>query len=190
MEESLQATGRIDISVYGSEEFEGLSEREQQLLSLDPDRFSIEDMDDDLTGFEEYLLSEKPQAIHEEMTFNTTTIGLHEYIVDNLDAGQTVDESAAFLALGNGSTLEDVNNRSLNNEIYRKSVTDHADDGSSLICSTFLGSDDAPNTTIREVGLFSEANGGRMFNHSTIPDIVKDQTNTMSIDIVLTFSAA
>lgn len=190
MKDKTQIEGRIEISVYGADEFEGLSEREQSLLSLNPDRFSIDDIDEDLTGFEEYLLSERPATVQEEFTFNTTTIGLFEYIVDNLDAGQNVDASAEYLGLGDGTTPEDKNNRSLNSEIYRKEVTDHADDGNELICSTFLGSDDAQNQTIREVGLFSAANGGTMFNHSTIPEIVKDRTNTMSIDVVLSFDAA
>jgi len=125
----------------------------------------------------------------DEQCSNVTTADLHEYLVDELDRDQSVDLDASHLALGTDSTAESSSDSSLGNEVFRTSVTDSIDKGSELLTSTFVDSTEANGNTIEELGLFSAASGGTMFNRSTqFSSIAKTNDETVTFDVSLTFA--
>lgn len=169
--DSMQVTGRIETNEYSADQL--------------PDEWDSMDDADKLS----HLRSIDPIASHTD--YNTTVFGMHEYFAINLDATQTLDQDASHLAVGDDSTAPDSSNSSLNNEVFRKSVTDHSQVDNELTASTFIESGEANGQTFREVGLFAGPDpSDRMWNHSTIAAIEKDNTRTITIDVTLSFSAA
>ena len=173
----LSVTGRIDTRAYDNEQL--------------PDDW------DDLSTKEKLQTTRELEPVEEHTDYNTTVFGMHEYFAINLDPTQTLEEDVTYLAIGDDDTAPSDTNDTLNNEVFRKSVTDHSQTDNELLASTFIESDEANDETFREVGLFA---GGaepgddefpeRMWNHSTIASIEKDNTRTITIDVTLTFSAA
>lgn len=173
----LTITGRVDTKAYDAtqlpEEWDELSAKEK----LEATR-----------GLE-------PEEEHTD--YNTTVDGMHEYFAINLNPDETLEEDVTHLAVGDDDTSPATSNDELNNEVFRKEVTDHSQNGNELLASTFIESDEANGETLREVGLFAggEEPGDadfpdRMWNHSTISSIEKDNTRTITIDVTLTFDAA
>lgn len=140
----------------------------------------------------DYLKTTEPEE--QVVETNTTTIGMHEYFAENLDPSDgTLNLQADHLALGTDSTTPDSTNRSLNAEYFRTDTNDGIVSGNELQVDTLIGSSEANGSTIREVGLFTDTNGGaneRMLNHSVIADIQKDNTRNITIEVTLTFSSA
>lgn len=133
-----------------------------------------------------------------DTVYNVTTDRLHQYFVDNLDPSQTDAKdniTTLWLALGDdessGTSTADTD---LNNRSYEQTVTNTADNGKELFTSTFLGSGDGNGNTYDELGLFSgnPADLGNsdvfMLNHATFTDVTKDNTETVTFDVILTFS--
>jgi len=207
-QESSGVAGKIRVAVHDTDEltetiddWEQLSRYERWLALRDPDEFDVDDLDADRTleGADreltreriEALLAVEPPTPDVEKTTNTTVDALHEYFVDELDPSQTVDLEASHLAVGtDGATGTNTGDTSLNNEVYRTSITDSIDNGKDLLSSTFLDSSEANGNTIDEVGLFSSDTGGTMLNHATITAITKDSSKTATIDVTLEFRAA
>jgi hypothetical protein len=81
----------------------------------------------------------------------------------------------------------------LNNRIYEESVTDTSDNGRELFTSTFLSSGEG-NDTFDELGLFSgnpdnlANNDVFMLNHATFTNVTKDNSETVTFDVILSFS--
>jgi hypothetical protein len=131
-------------------------------------------------------------------TPNVTTESLHQYFVDNLDPDNTsaaANISAAWVGLGDGGgSGTTVTDTDLNNRLYEETVTDHADNGDSLIASTFLDSTEGNGQTFDEIGLFSgnPANLAQddvfLLNHATFSPVTKDSSRTITFDVTLTFS--
>lgn len=144
---------------------------------------------DSLSKLEKMEAARNVDAIEEDSASNTTCIGLHEYIVDNLDSNQSVNESVSHLAVGDNDTAPASGNVNLNNEVGRFSVTSVNDAGSLLDISTFLDTSEANGNTLKEIGLTNQAtvSGDILFNHSTISDIVKTSNKTATIDVTLEF---
>ena len=175
--DTISVTGRIDTKAYSAETL--------------PDNW------DELSDKEKLEATRDLEPDEEYTDYNTTVFGMHEYFAINLDATQTLEEDVTHLAVGDDNTAPATTNDTLNNEVFRKSVTDHAQTDNALLASTFIDSDEANDETLREVGLFA---GGaepgdaefpdRMWNHSTIAAIEKDDTRTITIDVTLTFTAA
>ena len=171
--DALGITGRIDTKTYDVSPPDHLSDKEKL----------------------EWLREQEP--VGENTDYNITVFGMHEYFAINLDPTQTLEEGTTHLAIGDDDTAPSDTNDTLNNEVFRKSVTDHSQTDNELLASTFIESDEANGETFREVGLFA---GGaepddddfpdRMWNHSTIASIEKDNTRTITIDVTLTFTAA
>jgi len=137
----------------------------------------------------DWLDSAAPDEQH--VDYNTTVFGMHEYFAINLDDTQVLDESVTHLAIGDDSTAPTTDDSTLTNEVFRKSVSDYSQINETLTASTFIDSDEANGFTFREVGLFAGPNEtDRMWNHSTIAAIEKDNTRTITIEVDLTFSAA
>lgn len=165
---------------------------------------NVRDLHDSCNNWEQLTENEKLAAsrtvepAEEETTHNVTTDRFHKYIVDNLNPKQTSAKdnvSALWMGLGNdaesGTSTTDTD---LNNRLFSKAVTDHIDDGKSLITSTFIDSTELNNSTLDEVGLFSNDPANLtnsdvfLINHSTFSDVIKDDRTTVTFDVVLTFS--
>jgi len=135
-------------------------------------------------------LAQRTDPDREQHNANTTLVGLHEYIVDELDPSQSVDLSASHLAVGTGTTQPTSGNTSLNNEVARLATTDDTDNGTTLFTSTFLDTSEANGNTLDEVGLITASSGGTLLNHSLISSIDKTDETTATIDVSLTFAPA
>jgi len=153
---------------------------------------------DEYTKEEKLIASRTVAPVYSDRSYNVTTQGLHRYIVDNLDPDNTSAEAnvtAAWMALGDdGTSGTAVTNTDLNNRVYAEQVTDHADNGSSLLASTFVDSNEANGFNIDEIGLFTgdPANLANadvfMLNHSAFSQVTKDGSKTVTFDVTLTFS--
>lgn len=124
-------------------------------------------------------------------TRNTTTVGLHEYLVDHLDPTQSVSSlSASHLAIGTDSTPPTASDTSLGNEKYREAFDSTTDAGNDLEASMLIDESEANGETYREVGIFTAASGGTLFNHALISETQKDGEKTATFRVVLQFRAA
>lgn len=175
-------TGRIDVYTY-----------DEQRLRNEIDNW------DELDDAEKIQATRRVEPDDFQMSFNTTVDDLHEYFVDNLDPDNTGSEanvSIQQLGLGNDDSAPATSDTDLTSRQYSEAVDDVVDNGASILASTFLDSGEANGFTIKEVGLYSgdPANLGSsdvfLFNHSTIADINKTNSETVVIDVTLTFSAA
>lgn len=179
----------VDMLQAHVDEWDTLSDYQKSLVVRPPEQIDVGSLDEQNVGYA--LMDVEPTE--EVSEFNTTCVGLHEYIVDELDAGQTVDEEASHLALGNdSSSTPSSGDTALNNEVFRKSVTDHADNGTELLCSTFVSSEEANGYTLEELGLYTDDGTGSdiLLNHSTFSAVTKDSSKTVTFDVTLSFSAA
>lgn len=168
---NLTVSGRIDIKEYDEEQ--------------------LSDDWDSLSDSEKLSYLRETEPVNETTDYNTTVDGMHEYFAANIDPSQTLQAATTHLAIGNDNTAPSSTNSTLNNEIFRKQVTDHTQNGNEILASTFVDSNEANGTTFREVGLFAGPNAtDRMWNHATIADISKDSSRTITIDVTLTFTAA
>jgi len=153
---------------------------------------------DDLSKEEKMQVARNTEPEYEDTVYNVTTDRFHEYIVDNLDPAQTATKDnvdASWLGLGtdaaSGTATTDTD---LNTRAYSEMVTDHADNGNELLASTFLDSTEGNGNTFDELGLFSgdPANLANaevfLINHATFGGITKDNSNTITFDVTLTFS--
>lgn len=138
----------------------------------------------------------QPQS--EETVYNVTVERFHEYMVDNLDPSQTASkDNITTLWLGLGTDAAggtNVSDTDLNSRQFEKNVTDTADNGTSLLASTFVDSTEANGNTYDELGLFSGDpnnlgnNDVFLLNHATFSDVSKDSSNTVTFDVTLQFS--
>lgn len=139
--------------------------------------------------------SEKMQRLQElepsetYHNYNVTTVGLNESIVDNIDINQSFDREASHLAVGTDDSDTSSADTALGNEVARFSVTDTVDNGSEIDISTFIDTSEANGNTLKEVGLFTAASGGKMLNHALITDVVKTPEKTLTITVNMSFSS-
>lgn len=181
-EAGLTMTGRIDRKTYSTE----------TLKSEYPEWDSMDD--------EERLEAIRQVEPEEtETSYNVTTTRFHEYLVDNLDPDNTNPEAnlgAVWMAIGTDSASgTSVSDTDLNNRVFSKQVTDHADNGTELLASTFVSSTEANvSNALNEIGLYTgdPVNVGNtgvfLINHATFSDVVKDENRTITFDVTLTFS--
>lgn len=180
----LQMKGRIDTQVHDAETLK------QQ----------VDGNWDDLSKKEKLEVARDTDPAYENTCYNVTTERFHQYLVDNLDAGQTNTKdniNAAYLGLGtDGGSGEATTDTDLNNRTYSETVTDHADNGTEILASTFLDSTEGNGNLFDEVGLFSgdPANLANddvfLINHASFGGVNKDSSNTVTFDVTLTFSDA
>lgn len=125
---------------------------------------------------------------------NTTCIGLHQLLVDSLDASQPITGVVEQLALGRSETAPSENDTALNDEVDRVDVTEFTDEGDALDVRTFVGEGDAnvdtaAGETISEVGLYA-GDGSYFLNHSLLANpIPKDNSRTMTVSVTLIFTS-
>lgn len=126
---------------------------------------------------------------------NTTCIGLHQWIVSALDAGQTAT-APDVVALGRSNTSPTETDTTLNDEVDRVSITQYEDESGSspyqIRLTTFVGEGEAnvdtgAGETISEGGFYAD---GNLLNHSLFStEFEKDETKTMTVEGVLGFQA-
>lgn len=169
---NLQIQGRIDTKSY----------KDSQL----PDNW------DTLSDSEKMDAVSKLDPDTTRTDYNTTVEGMHIYFARNLNPNDSIDESVTHLAIGNDdSVTPTASDSSLNNEVFRKGVTQYNQTGNSLEASTFIDTNEANGNTFKEIGLFAGPNlGDRLWNHSIIASIVKDNSRTITLDVTLTFTTA
>lgn len=175
--DGIQIRGEVDIALYDVAEV----------------REEIDGWDDlAKAGKHAALQRADVEPVEQYSTTNTTVDSLHQYLVDNLDPEQAVDENATHLAVGTDNTQPATGDAALGNEVYRTELTDVIDNGTDLTTSTFLDSTEANGNTLREVGLYTAdaATGGMLLNHALISEIPKDGSSTATIDVELQFQAA
>lgn len=179
--DGLSIVGRIDINTYNSEELKRSHENW-----------------DELSKKEKLSHTRTVEPVETQTSYNVTTDSLHEYFVDNLDAGNTNPEanvSVEWVAIGNsGDGTISTADSDLNNRTYEETVTDIADNGKELLASTFIDSTEAnAGGPFDEIGLFSadpDTSGAEVFmiNHASFADVTKDNTKTVTFDVTLQFS--
>jgi len=176
----LEMAGRIDRKTYLTTELQSSAENWDTLS--DEEKL-------------QHIREQEPEST--ETVYNVTTERLHEYLVANLDPDVTENANlnAVWMALGTDSaTGTDVTDTDLNNRVFKKEITDHADNGTELLSSTFVSSTEANGETLNEIGLYTgdPANlsdpGVFLINHATFSDVVKDSDRTITFDVTLTFS--
>jgi len=176
----LEMAGRIDRKTYLTTELQSSAENWDTLS--DEEKL-------------QHIREQEPDST--ETVYNVTTERFHEYLVANLDPDVTENANlnAEWMALGTDSaTGTDVTDTDLNNRVFKKEITDHADNGTELLSSTFVSSTEANGETLNEIGLYTgdPANlsdpGVFLINHATFSDVVKDSDRTITFDVTLTFS--
>jgi len=178
---TLRMKGRIDTKMYDTAQL----------------RASVDNYDA-LTKQEKLDLARASSPVYEDTVYNVTTDLLHEYFVDNLDPDNTNAEAnvaVSHLALGDdassGTSSADTD---LNNRVFAGPVTDVADNGKSILASTFVDSTEANGSTLDELGLFTgdPANSSNpevfLMNHATFSPVTKDNSKTVTFDVSLQFS--
>lgn len=153
---------------------------------------------DSLSNEEKMHAARNVEPEESDTVYNVTTDELHQYFVDNLDPKQTAAKdniTQIWLGLGdNDASAVATTDTDLFNRLFQKEVTDTADTGKELLSSTFLASDEANGNTYVELGLFSgdPANIGQddvfLLNHTTFAAVTKDNTQTVTFDVTLSFS--
>lgn len=153
---------------------------------------------DSLSKKEKHQLAQQVEPTEHETVYNVTTDRFHEYFVDNLDPGQSAakdNQTVDWMALGtdaaSGTSTTDTD---LNTRVYSETITDHADNGKDLLCSTFVDSTEANGNTLDEIGLYTgdPANLANadvfLLNHATFSAVTKDNSKTVTFDVTLSFS--
>jgi hypothetical protein len=173
--------GRIDTKMYDTAQL----------------RASVDDYDS-LSKQQKLDLARESSPVYEDTVYNVTTDLLHEYFVDNLDPDNTNTEAnvaVSHLALGDdGTSGTATTDTDLNNRVYAEPVTDVADNGKSLLASTFIDSTEANGNTLDELGLFSgdpaSSSNPEVFlmNHATFSPVTKDNSKTVTFDVTLQFA--
>jgi len=152
---------------------------------------------DSLSEEERLELTREVEPEREFRFTNTVVAGLLEYIVDNLDPGQTgatTNVEISHLALGTDNETPEIPDEDLDNRQFQKQVTDVNDDGATLETSTFVGSSEANGLDLKEVGLYTgdpanlNDNDVFMLNHSTFSPVTKTQGETVTFDVNLQFT--
>lgn len=177
---SLNLEGRIDKKIYATEYLR-----------------STFDNWNDKTKKEKLKLTRNIEPQEIETSYNVTTDRLHEYFVDNLDPGNVntgANLSVSHVALGVSDTSPISSNTDLNDRKYEQSVTDVADNGKDLLASNFIDSTEGNGNEFNEIGLFTgnpdnlSNNNVFLINHSTFTPVTKDNSQTITFDVILTFS--
>ena len=153
---------------------------------------------DTLSKEEKLAVAREVQPLESDTVYNVTTEELHKYFVRNLDPENTAPEAnidLAWLGLGtDGVSGTSVTDTDLNNRTYEEDVTDVATDGTTILASTFIDSNEANGNDFDEVGLFSGDPNNLsnddvfLINHATFATVTKDNTKTVTFDVSLTFS--
>ena len=170
---------------------------ERQTHTVESLRESVDSWDT-LSKKEKLAASREVEPVESDTVYNVTTDELHQYFVRNLDPDNTSPEanvSLAWLGLGTDAVSgTDVSDTDLNNRTYQETITDVAEDGSTILASTFIDSTEANGNNFDEIGLFSGDPTNLadpevfLINHATFATVTKDNSKTVTFDVSLTFA--
>lgn len=131
-------------------------------------------------------------------TSEIRSIEFHNLIVSggrNMIAKQLAGDGAGcnitYGAVGTGTTPSNLNNTTLESELYRKPVTRRSWAGNQALYTVYFGPNEA-NGELREYALFGEAadgtpDSGTMFNRAMIT-VTKTNSYTMTFESTITIS--
>lgn len=175
--ETLQCTGTVRVAMYDSSEYYALAKMWREMRPM-----------------HQLELTQHLDPIESHESTNTTCVGLHEWLVDSLNGATAPPTKPSGIALGrDGTTVPTSSDTSLNDHVETIDITQFADEGTQVRVTAFVGEDEANvdvanGETISEMGIYA---GSRLLNHSTFStDYEKDDTKTMTVEGVLSFSAA
>ena len=96
-----------------------------------------------------------------------------------------IENNANYVAVGDDGTTEQPTDTTLGNEILRKLRQDVTRDDANgkITVSMYIGTQEANNNTLREVGTFDASTGGNMFNRATFTDLNKTSQIEVWIDV-------
>lgn len=175
MQDLIKVTGEISVSLY---EVSALNNHHNGWRKL-PDMHKLEFLD----GF---------TPVESHTSTNVACTGLFEWISESLNAAITTPDEPDQIALGRSSTTPSSSDTSLDDEVDRVDITSFADEGTQVRMTAFVGEAEAnvdvsAGETISEGGVYA---GSKLLNHSLFgTDYEKDNTKTMTVEIVLSFSA-
>lgn len=162
VDDTLTTSGHVRVAAY----------------DIDPDEWYSSDD-------KESLLDREPDEVSENS--NITCIGMHSSISDAINPESTFTDHPQYVAVGEGNEDPQYENTELNDEVYRKTIGEYDAGDTYLHCSTRFEPHQAGNVDIVEVGLFSLAGGGVLWNHSVIEPIERTGQRVIAIDVELTF---
>lgn len=147
----------------------------------------------------EVLESESPTKTRHSC--NVTTVDLHEYIVRDLHPGKTSPAdniTASHAGIGDDASSGVVSsNTNLNNLLVSKQILDHIANGTTLTATFLLESSEANGKAIDEIGIasgdltnISSNNDVFLLNHASFTEIQKNNKNSITFTIELTFDNA
>lgn len=123
------------------------------------------------------LLTIGPDGLNRQVTTNTTCIGGHEFVANQLSGGSA---QVDVLALGNdGSSGTSVSDRELNNPLRDVGLTSFSTTGATVVMRAFIpqllsiGSSSDP---VDELGI--RLTTGDLLNHATIAPVDLSGTST------------
>lgn len=153
-----------------------------------------------LSQKEKYELLELESPLKTIQSCNVTTTGLHEYMVRNLHRNKTSDaDNVSITHAGIGDDAESgisPTNTNLNNLTTSKEVLDQATNGKTLKTTFLLESNESNQKNINEIGVASgdlnAINNNDIFliNHASFTEIQKNNNNSVTFTIELTFDNA
>lgn len=199
----IDVTNRIEKQVHDVDDitnvvpdWDSLTKYQKSLVTRRPENIDFSTVEIGDMEYAEAMVD----PVDEEVIGNVTCVGMHEYFVRNFDPSHTAAEdnvTASHLALGtDGTTTPSASDTDLNTRVYSETVTDHADNGTDLLTSTFIDSTEANGNDLGELGLFTgdPANISNadvfLLNHSTFNTISKDNSKTITFDVTLSFETA
>jgi len=125
-----------------------------------------------MKGFNEKVRRYKGSVIIKNLTTgeikvveNIVTSGFYN-IVASAMAGGSID-LISHIAIGDDSTIAQVTDTALYNELYRKDIITKSYSGNKIIITAIIAGGDA-NFVWREIGLFNAASSGSMTNRLVI----------------------
>lgn len=145
------------------------------------------------TREQQLRLAQEVDAEYRETTSNVTCVGLHEWVVDCLHASSVDPPELDRVALGRSDTTPTSSDTMLNDKVDDVDITSFADEGTQIRITAFVGEQEAnvdtqAGETLSEVGVLAD---GKLLNHALLPtDYEKSSIKTMTIEVVLAFSAA
>lgn len=137
-------------------------------------------------------LLEQVEPVQADVTENVTCTGLFEWIASCLDASTSAPPDADTLALGRGDSAVSSTDTALTDPVDEVSITSYADEGTQTRFTFFIGEaegnvDVEAGETLSECGLKAESS---LLNHALFnTEYEKDDTKTMTVEVVLSFSA-
>ena len=94
---------------------------------------------------------------------------IKQMIIDHLKS------TYKYFALGTGTTPDSSNDTALENEVFRKEITEIEESATSVLFRCYLATTEANGYTLTEFGIFDSASNGRMLFRKVFGGITKTE---------------